>query len=262
MSLNQLSSEHQAIIQTLVEEMERIFGERLKAVLLKGSILRDDQFIPGYSDLDLHLYVSDELLIGQTGGLSLEWTLKVQEAVGIYEPEKVGFSQFQLNFLSADHYPADWTPSHPLNSVVIFGDYKYHPPLPEEKLRRNALNYLNNAGKWRDSLLTSFLDKSNEAAPRVVRLGGTYLKGALWSLALAIWDEPDEVWNTPFNEILSHVSNAIFPQQAGETPLQAYFSHIRDWERFKTAPSYQRLRFREVILCLDAIEDWVKTQGE
>lgn len=77
-------------------------------------------FIPGYSDLDLHAFVDPEALIsGRTP--KLEYTLRFQEATGRLEPQDVRVSQFQIYFLRADRTMEDWTPPVPGSYVVVYG---------------------------------------------------------------------------------------------------------------------------------------------
>ncbi len=247
------SADLDSAIMEVVDACKNIFGENLRCVLLEGSVNRGD-FIKGYSDVDIHVYLTDSALAGERSP-RLEYVLKFQEAIGSLEPKKYGVSQFQVSFLSANR-GSEWPPP-------VEGTYRilYGAPVPAMKKATlqeyidSEKNQLADISRVRIELLRRFIDKPNTSTAPIVRLTGTYLKGMVYALAVILTSDPETVFKHSLCEVLDTISSRIW--NSGDA--RSFFDAVRNWPEVEASPERARDAFAFGIRALESIEEAYST---
>ena len=236
-------------IADIVDACKNVFNQHLRCVLLEGSVNRGD-LIQGYSDVDIHVYLSDSVFVGERSP-KLEYTLKFQEAIGSLKPKKYGVSQFQVSFLSAEK-GSEWPPP-------IEGTYRvlYGTPVPAMK-KPTLQEYINsekkqlaNVGQTRTDLLRRFIDKTNASTAPIVRLTGTCLKGMLYALAVVLTSDPETALKQTLNETLDTISSRI----QGSENARSFFNAVKNWPEIEANPEKAREAFAFGIRAMESIEE-------
>lgn len=116
----------QCLAAAIVESAKEAFGAGLLTAIGKGSAFKGD-FIPYYSDFDVHLFV-DSRLVPMLGPRtpSLQQALKSQSCLGRINPESFQVNSIQVFVIDALDYPKDWTPPLPGTYRVLYGNYPTH----------------------------------------------------------------------------------------------------------------------------------------
>jgi len=246
-----LREKRKSSIDSIVKACVDVFGKELRCVVLEGSALRND-FMPYYSDVDIHAYV-DSSVLEDDRVPKLEYVTKFQEAIGRLIPRDAGASQFQVYFLPADRKPTRWCPP-------IVGTYEvlYGAPVPsmeplalQEHLERQW-HYLEEARRFRLDLLGRFVDKPNSSIPAVVRLSGTGVKGLLYALHTVLFKDPKRAISSPLSQILADICDEIPELSCAKD----FFGAVRDWSQVERDPKKAREAFVSGIRSLAVIEKW------
>jgi predicted nucleotidyltransferase len=238
-------------VDAIVAACRSAFGPHLKCVILKGSAVKGD-FVPDYSDLDLHAFVDGEILLSDRTP-KLEYALRFQEAIGALDPRAVGASQFQVYFLRADRTPEDWNPSVPGSYEVVYGE----PPhaLHEWKAFDYVAHAKRNLARISDDrrmLIDRIVDKPNRALATYVRLAGTYLKGHAYSAAIVASGDPVRALGMHTTELVAYLKG-LDPSLSA---VRRFFDLVAPWEGVERDPPHARAAFRQAIEALEAIERW------
>lgn len=233
-----------------IQEAARVaFGRGLRTILVHGSALTED-FVPGYSDLDVHIYVSPVFLRADRVP-ELEPAVDFQRALGALDPREYGVHAFQLIFLDAEQFPADWQKPLPGSYEVVYGGpVDDRAPLGERL--RVAHAQLEGYRDHAASLVSKFVDKPDVALPRMVRLAGTFLKGAIHSAALVATGRPGALTGRGLDELLETVREA----GADTSGASAFFEAVREWDRLREDPEGCRRAFTNAIRAMDALVEW------
>jgi len=227
------------------EALQKGLGSHLWAVMLKGSALKPDEVIEGYSDLDLHAFVSPSIL-HTTRVLQLEWSIRMQEALGSIDLSEGGFGDLQVFFLNGERYPGEWTPPVSGRYRMIYEACSPHiPAFDPVQARQNAGSVIRQCESWAETLIDRFADKPDSFLPKMVRLAGTYLKGAVYSCAILLYEDPHTVRHSSFGRILQQTAEAIFPEyyKPDDSPLVRFFHGVREWMTIKDNPAQLRSLF-------------------
>ena len=242
-----------ASISAIVRACQDVFREDLHCVVLCGSLLKED-FVPNYSDADIHVYVADTVL--EKGGcLKLDYAVRFQEAIGHLSPRDAGVSQFQVSFFSSQK-ESDWNPLIAGTFVILYGTEvptMRMPPLSDylDGERRE----LSRVRDVRLALLRRFADKSDVSALGVLRLTGTELKGFLYALCAVITENPEKTFKSPLDTVLNRVS--VIP---GLSHARSFFEAARDWKKIETETERMREVFVFGMKALEAIERWQRKE--
>jgi hypothetical protein len=211
----------------LLAALERAFGDGVVAVILKGSALKGD-FVPHYSDFDLHAFVRGGLLGPRTPDLA--HALGLQEALGAIDPEAFAVSQIQLYLLGAGSYPPDWIPPIPDTYAVVHGALPPDLPVPDPAAAvAAARTFLGEVRRTADAFLGRIADKPDGQLARYIRSFGTDLKPLAYHAAVLRGADPLGVWRLPLREVLP-------PAPA----LHRYFAEVWEWAAVRRDPA--RLR--------------------
>lgn len=241
--------------QRVSDAVVSVLGELTKAVILKGSTLKPEEFIEGYSDLDLHVFV-DPSALRAPRVLSLDYALSVQRALGGLAPSEAGFDKLQVIFIDATRYPADWTPPTPGTYRLLHGTLPDSAaPLPPEQAQALAKERLKDCRRMADSLLDSIVDKPDSALTSYTRLAGTILKGGVFSADAALTIGLESPTRS-FSERLNRVNEAAFGAD-DNSPLIRFFQALTDWQAIKTDTDRLRALFQDAVVSLDALAEIV-----
>ena len=243
-------------LDLIVKSLREVLGEHLIAVLLKGSLVKGD-FIPGYSDVDIHVLVDYEVMEGPRS-LRLEEALRIQERIGIIRPQDYDVWQFQIFFLSPEHYPYDWSPPLPGTYILLYGDVPEDLRETEEGYYRKIDLSLHRISGYISYLLERFTDKPNQRLAEIVRLTGAILKGTLYNAVSLLEEKPLSVWRMPVWEVLSKWEDELCP--GGH--LSNFFNGVREkWKKVIEDPDFARYLFSEGIKSFQALERWFDEKG-
>ncbi len=225
------------------------FEGDVHAIILKGSALKED-FVPGYSDLDIHIYVSSRCMRGGREP-RLENAIRFQRAIGALAPEDYGVSSFQIYFIDAENYPEDW--SKPLGGTyeLVYGSAIDDSEPVEERLKKSREHlaaYADHIG----TLVGRFVDKPDTEVPPLVRLAGAILKGAIYSAAAVTTEDPTVIVAKTVYDLLG-----VIEEGGVETrPARSFFSRIQDWAELKRDAERCREAFGLAIQGIQNICDW------
>ena len=229
----------------LLSAVQEIFGELAEAIILKGSLVKGD-FIPYFSDVDLHVFAQSAAMEGPMVP-KLEYCLEFQSRFGDLDPEEFGVSQFQVYFLDIDDYPRNWTPPLPGTYRVIWGAVDI--PLPtEEFMCDQAHLYMRNLPFQVQGLIHRFIDKPDTGIAPLVRLLGVFLKPAVYELATLLGHDPIGIWTKPLDEVLAITESALGVNSLGE-----FYQGVRPWQYVREQPDKLRHLFGLGVRCSDAL---------
>lgn len=246
-----MPKEVRGAIDRIVAAAQTAFGPHLRCVTLKGSLLKGD-FLPRYSDLDIHAYVDPEALEGDRTP-KLDFALRFQEAIGPFDPDDSAVSQFQVYFLRADRAAEGWMPAVPGTYEVLYGE---PPPALRDwegydyvaQARRN----LERIPAERRTLIGRILDKPDTSLATYVRLAGTILKGHAYSAAIVVTGDPRSALAMRTRDLV-HFLEAQDPALAA---FGGYYEFVKAWERVERDPHRARQAFRKALDALQAIQEW------
>ena len=240
------------VISIVVTACRKAFREGLVCVILKGSAVKGD-FIPGYSDLDFHVFLKPEAMGGEKSP-NLDDAITFQRLMGTINPQDFGASQFQVFFLNAEKYPKEWLPPTAGTYKVVWGTT---PPtlqtLDDATYVRYARQFLESIDTDKQNLIGRFIDKPNSRAPAIVRLLGTILKGHLYSVSMLLLSQSKTALRLKLDSIIPLVEEGI--GSAGH--ISRFFAHVSNWSRIQETPELARNAFREGIAALEEISTWI-----
>jgi hypothetical protein len=206
----------------LVAASSAVFGDDLRGVILKGSAAHGG-FVPGYSDVDVHLFLRDERLAAARVPREAD-AFAFQEAIGGIRPAAV--SELQVYFLPWEAgYPDDWVKPWPGTYRLIQGG------LPDGFTDVTAEQYLSRAEQhlalflaWTDDMLRFLATAGDDALPGLVRRLGAILKPMVYVIGTLTTREPERIWKLPLEAALDVVSDYLPCGSFG-----AFFAETRDW---------------------------------
>jgi len=243
-------------LDLIVRSLQEVLGEHLIAVLLKGSLVKGD-FIPRYSDVDIHVLVDHEVMEGPRS-LRLKEALRIQEKLGVIRPQDYDVWQFQIFFLSPEYYPYDWSPPIPGTYILLYGKVPEDLREREEEFYHKIDLSLHRISGYISYLLERFTDKPNGKLAEIVRLTGAILKATLYNAASLLEEKPFAVWHMPVWEVLSKWGEELCP----EGHLSNFFNGVRkEWRRVIEDPDFARFLFAKGIKSLRSLERWFDEKG-
>ena len=205
-----------------------VIGEDLAGMIVKGSAIKGD-FIPWFSDFDVHLFVDDAVMRGPLTP-SQAIAVPFQERFSAIDVDDYQVSQVQVMMISATRYPQDWTPALPGSYRLVYGAVPESlPEVTAEMARSHAFDGLVRYEQWIDTLLARIVDKPDQQLADNVRLAGTLLKAALYEAAIVLGSPPLETWERSLRDILDEVEPQLMPDQ----PATRYFERARRWREIR-----------------------------
>lgn len=240
--------------ERIVYALQDVFGSTLHSAILKGSAIKGD-FIPFYSDLDIHAFLRSEgLMTSDTPRLDL--ALRFQQAIGGLEPETYGCGSFQVIFLPLA-YPADWGKPAPGTYRVLCGDpASILGDVSGEALYADATRRLDEIPSNLGQLVRSVVDKPDHELQRQSRLIGIFLKGAVYNAAVVIDRDALNVWRRALLDVLPGL------EPVGSAAVNAFFSGIQNWPQRRGDVRYHRMLVHDGLQALaDLASWWTRAQG-
>jgi predicted nucleotidyltransferase len=224
-------ADRERLTRRTLDAVRHAFGPAIVAATLHGSAWKGD-FIPHYSDFDLHVFVREGLSGPRTP--DLDHALALQEAVGGIRPADFAVSQIQIHLIDAAHYPPEWTPPVPGTFAVVQGALPADFPVPSpEGVRAAARAFFGSVRHDADTMLARIADKWDGRLAAYVRLFGTSLKPLAYYGAISLGADPLDVWIRPLGEILPP-----WPT------LRRYFEDVWRWEEVRHDPARLRALVR------------------
>lgn len=180
------------LLQQFEAVCHEVFGEeRVEAAIQLGSSVKGGA-IPGYSDIDLHVYLTSDCF-DENVQLRYEEVFAFQAAFAELPWHETAFAYPQVHFLDARRLPVGWVgPSGPFRELA--GSLPVPPPTDAE-LRAASLRYVRNELPERTAAdLHNFVDATLSSMPHRLRYLGTEVAPAILSLAALDADDASAVW--------------------------------------------------------------------
>ncbi len=206
------------VVARILPALQSVFGPHLRAAIVTGSAIKGD-FIPYYSDLDIHAFVDHTVLI-------------------------------QIIFVSAD-YRADWAPHLPETYQSILGDARaIFGDLSPARFIAHASRRLDQLPGEISTLVRTIVDKPDRSLERLSRLLGVYLKGQIYNAAVVITGDPLRVWQSRLDEVIPLLEPVASPA------LRAFFSGVRSWTESRGDPEYHRTLIHDGLQAMSDLAAW------
>jgi len=241
----------------VVSACKAVFGSSVVCVTLKGSAVKGD-FIPGYSDLDFHVFLRPDVMDGENVPKA-EYAVRFQRVFGHTNPEDFDVSQFQIYFINSEKYPEDWAPPVQGTYKALWGSLpETAKELDEPAYIRFAEQHLSlpNIESSRQSVVRRFVDKPDTRIAYIVRLLGATLKNYMYSVLVLITRKPRTAFALKLDKMIDLVEEGI--GSAGH--LRGFYEHISDWQRIQKDPECARRVLKEGVQALDEIARWRRHQ--
>jgi len=221
-----------------VEICKSIFDENLVAIINKGSSVKGG-FIPGLSDIDMHVYLKDEVFI-YSDYIKLEYGLALQQKIDeLLKRYDLGESPVQVIMLNIS-YPKRWAGDLPGTYLMLYGDENPEPEsIPEEMLEADRFNLL--SPYYFYNLVNSYADKSNEELPEFVRKINPAVTPSLYRVLSLITRDPLKVWTMTRFDVLDSLE-CLESEEAKKLARLGhdYFALAGQRDRLKTDPELCR----------------------
>ena len=198
-----MQEEHEKAIAGLrkefVEACRVVFGESLVAIINKGSTVKGG-FIPGLSDVDLHVYLKDDVFV-YNDFLRLELGLSLQNKMDkLICRYDFGGGPVQVIMMNVSK-PRDWSGPLPGTYVLLYGDECPEPPPTSGKMLEHDRAGLLNP-HYGYGLVNSLVDKGNGALPNYVQRLNTAVTPTLYRVLSLLTREPFRTWSMARSEVL------------------------------------------------------------
>ncbi len=202
-----------------------IFGEdKIEGIILHGSAVKGG-IIPGYSDIDFMVFLSPDAF-RDDGSLPDEAAFAMQERIGPMPWRKAGFGYPQAYFYDARRLPEWWTGPVPGAFRALVGELPEQARATEEGLRAGARRFLNETLPGRlNGMVSNYADSADRQLPRRVRLLGTDLTPAVFSLASLHTDDLLKLWGQPKFEALKIVEES-YPDADGPRLAKRFYANV------------------------------------
>lgn len=237
------------LLDAFVRACLDVFGEqRVEGIVLHGSAVKGG-FIPGYSDLDLMVFLTPDCFDGN-GALPDETVFAVQERIGPLPWQEAGFRYPQAYFYDARRLPAWWTGPPPGAHRVLWGALPPEARPSPEGVRRSARDWL--ARGLHEAVaadLHGFIDADDASIPRRLRLLGTRVTPTMFAVLTLEADDPIALWAQPKDAALEQL-RARYPGASGPNAAGRFYEAVRRLYGAAFDPDAGRTAFRDGIAFL------------
>ena len=182
-----------------VEACRWVFRENLVAIINKGSTVKGG-FIPGLSDMDLHVYLKDDAF-AYSDFLKLELGLSLQEKMDeLIRKYDLGGGPVQVMVINVSK-PRDWSGPLPGTYIVLYGGECPEPsPTAEAMLEYDRANLQN--PHYGYGLVNSLVDKNSDLLAGYVRRLNTAVTPTLYRVLSILTRKPFKAWKMTRFEVL------------------------------------------------------------
>lgn len=182
-----------------VEACRSVFGESLVAIIIKGSAVKGG-FIPGLSDVDLHIYLKDDAF-AYSDFLKLELGLSLQEKMDeLIREYDFGGGPVQVIMINVSK-PRDWSAPLPGTYIVLYGNECPEPPPSAEAMLEYDRTNLQNP-QYGYGLVNSLVDKTSDLLAGYVRRLNAAVTPTLYRVLSVLTREPFKAWKMTRFEVL------------------------------------------------------------
>lgn len=205
--------------------IREVLGDHLIGLIVKGSTLHGD-FFPNYSDLDLHAFVDDEVLVApQT--LATRDSLALQARLSALPLAEFGIGSLQLYVLSwSQGYPPEWVKPWPGTYELLAGRLPAgFTDVDPEQYRRGAHECMRLFPSWKDAIVRRVVSSPDEALAGLARELGAIVKPMAYVAATLVTGDPRAVWTAPLQQTLSTIEPAVSPRHTFST----FFAGVKEW---------------------------------
>ncbi len=240
--MNKYQNAFEKLREDFVEICKSVFGENLVAIINKGSSVKGG-FIPGLSDVDLHVYLKDEAFI-HNDCLYLELGLSFQEKMDkLIHKYDFGGGPIQVIFLNVTN-PKRWSGPLPGTYLVLYGDGCPEPePAAEEMLEADKFNLI--SPYYFYNLINSYADKPNEELAEFVRKINPAVTPTLYRVLSLITNDPFKAWKMTRYEVLESLEGLESKDAKQIAELgREYFEIAGQRDRLKNDPELCRKALR------------------
>lgn len=209
----------------VLSALQDVLGTRLRGLILKGSAVHGD-FIPGYSDVDLHAFVDESALIApQT--LSTRDSLALQRQLGALPLDAMGVSSLQLFVISwADGYPPEWVKPWPGMYTLVYGELpRGFTDVSRDQYVRGAHECVRLFPEWKHAILRRTINSTDLALAGMARELGAVVKPMAFVAATLITKDPRAIWSGPLSRVLDVIEPVVSPGRA----FSAFFRGLQPW---------------------------------
>ncbi len=203
-----------------VDALKAMFGDRLRCVLLTGSVAKSE-WIPGWSDLDIHALVDGLNIIGLGPGVARAG----QRNLGPLDRHRHQLGSLQLMLIDADRYPRGFVP--PVTYELVFGE------LPRALTEVPAQVYWDKVdadlGSLRMKALaiaSAFMSSTDAELPAVVQKVAGLLKDGLYATTVTIVGDPLRGLALRRAELLSLVG----ARMGNGSELRRFYALLERWD--------------------------------
>jgi hypothetical protein len=187
MDSEELSSLLDAVVQLCLD----LFGtERVEVVLLHGSAFKGGA-IPGYSDIDLHVYLTPDCF-GPDGRLPDETIFAFQESFSLLPWNAAYYPQ--VFFLDRHRLPDGWIGPPADTYRELYGALPASLRPTDEQIREGARQHLRDLPRHIASTLDGYIDDTARTVTRRLRLLGTVVTPTIFALLAHAAGDPASVW--------------------------------------------------------------------
>jgi hypothetical protein len=223
-----LVPEARAVTRAAAEVYLQHLAPWFVGLLAHGSAVKGG-VIPGWSDIDLHLYLDDAAFTpevaghpSRTGYLPLSLTVAIQRDLATLDPAP--FYKVQC-YAMGSHLPESWVGPVPGAYHVIAGAPPIHRPT-RELLRANAAARMREMEPFPDHLRDNLLEViGQERVEHHARLLGTAVWPSLYNFLVLRGDDPLEVWTLPKQEAMARLDQNAPPAPQFRAYYDAVTSH-------------------------------------
>lgn len=214
----------ESLLEGFVDACRDIFGDKVEAIILHGSAVKGG-VIPGYSDIDFMVFLSPAAF-RDDGTLPDEAAFAMQERIGPMPWREAGFGYPQAYFYNAGRLPEWWTGPVPGAFRALVGELPDAAKATTEGLRAGARRFLSETLPGRlNGMVSNYADSADAQLPRRVRLLGTDLTPAVFSLASLHTDDLLLLWGRPKFEALAIVEQA-YPDAEGPPLAKQFYANV------------------------------------
>jgi hypothetical protein len=236
------------VLSRIVPALQQTFEDGLRAAVVTGSVIRGD-FVPFYSDLDVHAFLEPQMLLDEHAPLP-HLALAFRDSIGDLNPDDYGFAGFQITFVPVA-FRSDWAPMLPVHYRTLVGD-----PVPifgsitAERFLAHARRRLDQLPSEVATLVHTIVDKTDGVLARHSRLIGAYLKGQTYNAAVVISNDPLRIWQTTLAEVIGVAGDSIAREISG------FFSEVKLWPERREESAYQRQLVRVGLNAMLGLQRW------
>ena len=236
--------------KAFVEVCKSVFAESLVAIIPTGSIAKRG-FSPGLSDVDLHVYLKDDVFI-YSDFLKLEFGLSLQAKMdGLIGKYGLGGGPIQVMCLPVSNQ-RDWGEPPPGTYLLLYGDTCPDPPPTAEDMLAQDLDSLKNP-IYAYKLTNSFADKSNADLAIYVRRPNTAVTPTLYRVLSLLTQAPIKTWKMTKFEVLEALEE-LDDESAKRLaePGRSFYEIARKGKRLRENPDLCRAAIQVEFEVVDA----------